>query len=353
MQLFCSCQSYYRSELLLHSAAMTELGAKQHYNELDPDTIISAVESLGYLSDHRILALNSYENRVYQVGIEAAEPIIVKFYRPERWSNQMIQEEHDFTRELLDAEIPVVAPISINKQTLFEFEGYRFAIYPRFGGYAPELDNPEHLLQLGRILARIHNIGDATSFEHRPTISIEAFAKQPSEYLLQHDFIPMDLLASYSSVIEDLIKRITTAFDKAGDIRTIRLHGDCHHGNVLTRDDQFYVVDFDDARTGPTVQDIWMFLSGDRQYMTARLYDILDGYIEFREFDPRELHLIEALRSLRIIHYSAWLAARWDDPAFPIAFPYFNTQRYWEDHVLALREQSALLDEAPLDWRPD
>ncbi len=323
------------------------------FTQLDPDTIINALESLGYLSDQRILALNSYENRVYQVGVEEQQPVIMKFYRPERWSDEMIKEEHHFTLELADNDIPVLAPIAIAGDTLFQYEDFRFAIYPRFGGYAPELDNEEHLLQLGRIMGRLHNIGAISKFTARPNINIEDFAEKASQYLLNNQFIPADLEQSYATTVDDLIQRVRLCYERAGDISNIRLHGDCHHGNVLTRNEQFYLVDFDDARSGPAVQDIWMFLSGDRHYMTDRLYDILDGYTEFRDFDARELHLIEALRTLRLIHYAAWLAQRWDDPAFPHAFPFFNTQRYWEEQVLALREQAALMDEAPLNWQPE
>ena len=338
---------------LLDSWAMAKQADQTDYSELDPDSIIEAVESLDYVCDKRILALNSYENRVYQIGIEDAKPVIVKFYRPQRWTAEMILEEHQFTQTLAAADIPAVAPLAFDGQTLMSYNAYQFAVYPRFGGYAPELDNPEHLTRLGRLIGRLHQFGAGEIFRHRPEISIDHFANEPVAYLFNNHFIPTDLITSYQSLTDDLIKRIEQAFERAGNVKQIRVHGDCHHGNVLLRDDQCYLVDFDDARNGPAVQDIWMFLSGDRQYMTSRLYDIMDGYTEFCEFDPRELHLIEALRSLRMIHYSGWLAKRWNDPAFPNAFPYFNTQRYWEDQILALREQSALLDEAPLNWRPD
>lgn len=321
------------------------------YSRLDPDTIIDAIESLDYISDKRILALNSYENRVYQVGIEDEAPIIAKFYRPGRWTDEMIREEHTFTLELANAEIPVVAPLVVNSETIFTFKDYRFSIYPRFGGYAPELDNPDHLLQLGRILAQLHNIGETKSFVERPGLTIEDFAIKPAKYLLENKFIPVYLENAYSTLTDDLIKRIESCFEQAGNYTSLRLHGDCHHGNVLTRDEKFYIVDLDDARTGPAIQDIWMFLSGDRNYMTARLNDFMEGYTEFRDFDPRELHLIEALRTMRIIYYSAWIAQRWNDPAFPIAFPFFNTQQYWEEQILSLREQAALMDEPPLVWR--
>jgi Ser/Thr protein kinase RdoA (MazF antagonist) len=322
-----------------------------NYSQLIPDTIINAIESLDYICDKRILALNSYENRVYQVGIEDEQPIIAKFYRPARWTDEMIREEHQFTLELANADLPVVAPLTINNETIFNFEGYRFSLYPRFGGYAPELDNPDHLLQLGRILAQLHNIGETKSFVKRPEITIEDFALKPIKYITENNFIPGDLEIAYSTLTDDLLSRIKTCFEQAGNYKSLRLHGDCHQGNILTRDDKFYIVDFDDSRTGPAVQDIWMFLSGDRQYMTARLNDFMEGYTEFRDFTPRELHLIEALRTLRLIHYAAWLAQRWEDPAFPIAFPFFNTQNYWEEHILSLREQASLMEEPSLVWQ--
>lgn len=329
---------------------MTENTSLYNYSQLGPDTIVNAIDSLGFVSDRRILALNSYENRVYQVGIEDELPIIAKFYRPARWTDAMINEEHQFTLELSEADLPVVAPLTINNETIFNFEGYRFSLYPRFGGYAPELDNTEHLLQLGRILAQLHNIGETHSFIDRPTITVEDFAIKPIHYLLENNFIPMDLETAYTTLTDDLVTGINHCFNEAGQYKSLRLHGDCHQGNILTRDDNFYIVDFDDSRNGPAIQDIWMFLSGDRQYMTARLNDFMEGYTEFRDFSARELHLLEALRTLRLIHYAAWLAQRWEDPAFPIAFPFFNSQRYWEDHILSLREQAALMQEPPLVW---
>ena len=324
------------------------------YKNLSPDEILNVIDRSGYRCDGRILALNSYENRVYQVGIEDDKPIIAKFYRPGRWSDEAIQEEHDFTRLLSGADIPVIAPlVDANNQTLLHLDGFRFALYTRVGGRTPELDNPEHLLQLGRTLARIHNFSELEPFQHRPELTIQSFGVEPSQFLLAGDFIPADLLESYSTLITDLLYRIENCFARAGEIQSIRLHGDCHLGNILWNNDAPFIVDFDDARMGPSVQDLWMLLSGDREYMTARLFDLLDGYCEFRPFDPRELHLIEPLRTLRMIHYAGWIARRWTDPAFPMAFPWFNSQRYWEDHILSLREQAAMMDEPALDWEPE
>ncbi len=330
---------------------MTDSKENESYAALDPDTILDAVESLGYLCNGQFLALNSYENRVYQVGIEDDEPLIAKFYRPARWSDEAIIEEHHFTQALSDLEIPVVAPIAdSNGTTLHCHNGYRFSLSLRRGGRSPELDDPDHLEQMGRFMARIHNMGAAYPFKYRPTLNIENFGVDSYQYLLEQGFVPEGLTDAYRSLAEELIKRVRICYANAGDVEIIRLHGDMHPGNVLWRDNGPHIVDFDDARMGPALQDIWMFLSGDRPYMTARLADFLNGYIEFREFDPKELRLLEALRTLRMMHYAAWIARRWNDPAFPQAFPWFNGGRYWDEHILALREQAALMDEPPLVW---
>jgi Ser/Thr protein kinase RdoA (MazF antagonist) len=321
------------------------------YRSLSPDDILNAVEASGLRCDGRLLALNSYENRVYQVGLEAAPSVVVKFYRPGRWSDEAIIEEHRFTQELASQEIPVVAPLpDAEGRTLRRHGPFRFALYPRRGGRSPELDSPEHLRQLGRFLARIHDFGALRAFAHRPTLEVQHFAVDSYRYLIDRRVLPPDLIEVYRSIAEDLMVRIRRCYERAGRVRYLRLHGDCHPGNILWTDQGPHIVDFDDARMGPAVQDLWMFLSGDRAYMTARLGDLLEGYTQFRPFDARELHLVEALRTLRMMHYAAWIARRWDDPAFPLAFPWFGTNRYWEDHILALREQAALMDEPPLDW---
>ena len=330
---------------------MNEEKAIDSYQNLGPDQILNAIESTGLQCDGCIFALNSYENRVYQVGITGSEPVIAKFYRPGRWSDEAIREEQLFTIQLADHEIPVIAPIVDDQnETLHRHENFRFSLYPRRGGRSPELDNSEHLKQLGRFMARIHNVSAAESYQHRPTLDIESFGSDSNAYLLENGFIPMELVTAYTTLTEDIMKRIYQCYERAGDCEIIRLHGDCHHGNILWRDDLPIILDFDDARMGPAIQDLWMFLSGDREYMTERLADLLEGYLEFRDFNVSELYLIEALRSLRLMHHSAWLARRWSDPAFPMAFPYFNTQQYWEDHILSLREQAALMDEIPLQW---
>ncbi len=325
--------------------------ALQAFSNLTPDTMLDAIESTGLRCDGRFLALNSYENRVYQVGLDQGEPLVAKFYRPNRWSEESIIEEHLFTLALAEQEIPVIPPtVDSNGNTLHQYESYRFALYLRRGGRAPELDNPDHLEQMGRFIGRIHAMGATQPFKHRPTLDIESFAVQPRRFLLEHDFIPNHLLEAYQSLTTDLITQIEQCFERAGDVQHLRLHGDCHPGNILWTDAGPHVVDFDDARMGPAIQDLWMFLSGDRSYMTARLADVLEGYTQFYDFNPSELHLIEALRTLRMIHYSAWLAIRWDDPAFPLAFPWFNTLNYWEEHIQSLREQAALMNEPPLIW---
>lgn len=316
---------------------------------LNPDAILDAVESIGYLPDGRFLALNSYENRVYQVGIEDAEPIVAKFYRPRRWSNEAILEEHSFTLALEAEEIPVVSPLVIDGNTLLEHAEHRFALYPRRGGRAPDLDDDDLLEQFGRFIGRIHQLGRTRPFEHRPALNVETFGRQPANYLLANDFIPADLIAAYESLSSQLITLAETRFDEVA-ASTLRLHGDCHPGNILARDEHLHIVDFDDARSGPAVQDLWMFLSGERQYQQLKLSALLEGYSEFAEFDPAELGLIEALRTLRIIHYAGWLAQRADDPAFQLAFPWFGSQKYWEEHILSLREQYAAMEEPALKW---
>lgn len=319
------------------------------YQNLTPDTVIDAVESLEFTSDFRILALNSYENRVYQVGIEDQQPLIAKFYRPGRWSNEQIQEEHDFAEALYQLDIPVVPPMRFEQQSLLEFAGYRFALYTRQGGYAPELDNNDHLEVIGRLIGRIHALGKQSTFHSRPAIDVESFGTNSRKFLLENDFIPADLLPAYESVSRDLLEQTTRVFDQI-NYQNIRLHGDCHPGNLLWRNDSAHFVDFDDARNGPAVQDLWMLLSGDYQERCLQLTDILSGYTEFCDFDAKEINLIEPLRALRLLHYSAWLAKRWDDPAFPMHFPWFNTERYWADHILSLREQMSALQEPVLRW---
>jgi Ser/Thr protein kinase RdoA (MazF antagonist) len=321
------------------------------FADLQPEDIVSTLVDLSFDCDGRFLALNSYENRVYQIGIEDEGPVVAKFYRPARWSDECIHEEHAFSLDLAAQDIPVVPPIIIDGQTLKHSGHYRLAVFPCRGGRAPDLDNYELLTQLGRLIARIHLEGETKSFVHRPRIDIDSYGVQSIDYLLDNEFIPEQNREAYESIVEFVLDGVEACFERAGGIREIRLHGDFHPGNVLVNQDRLHIVDLDDCRHGPAVQDLWMFLSGDKEEQTPQLEALLEGYQSFRRFDPRELHLIEALRSLRIMHYAAWLARRWEDPAFKVAFPWFDSARYWDDHILALREQVALMQEAPLEWR--
>lgn len=318
------------------------------YENLTPDRVLDAVESCGYRCDGRLLALNSFENRVYLVYLEEDAPLVAKFYRPDRWPDAAILEEHDFALELAAREIPIVAPLAPGGRTLNENGGYRFALYPRRPGRSPELENRDTLAWLGRFIARIHAVGALKPFVHRPRLDIESFGCEPSRFVLEHDFVPTDLRETYRSVVTDALERVKRCYERAGGVRTLRLHGDCHAGNILWTGEGPHFVDLDDARMGPAVQDLWMCLSGERSAMEQQLAALIAGYREFHDFDPVELVLVEALRTLRMVHYAGWLARRWSDPAFPANFPFFNTQRYWQDHILALREQAALLDEPPL-----
>ncbi len=323
------------------------------FADLTPDCVLDALYSVGLQCDGRLLALNSYENRVYQIGIEDSSPLVAKFYRPGRWSDAALLEEHAFVAELAAQEIPVVPALVLDGKTLNQFGGYRFAVFPRQSGRPPELDDPNTLEWMGRFIGRIHALGALKPFVARPMLDVVSFGEQARDYLLEHRFIPDDLLAAWHSVVDQALGRVRHCYERAGAVRVLRLHSDCHMGNVLWTEDAKnsgpHFVDFDDARMGPAVQDLWMLLSGNHAEMNLQLSYVLEGYRDFFDFDPRELHLVEALRTLRLIHYSAWIAQRWNDPAFPAAFPWFNTQRYWQDRILELREQIALMDEPPLE----
>ncbi|HEX7155621.1 MAG TPA: serine/threonine protein kinase [Burkholderiaceae bacterium] len=341
---------------------------------LTPDVILNAVDSVGLCTSGRLLALNSYENRVFQVGLEppradaaagdlgpgSAEPesVVVKFYRPARWPDEAIREEHAFEAELAASEVPAVPPLVLGGATLHRHADFRFAVFPRRGGRAPELSDPAVRRRIGRFIGRLHEVGAANRYRARPALDIETFAIEPSRYLAGHGWLPPELLEVYRGVVGQALDGLRAAFDRAGPVHSIRLHGDCHEGNLLWSEagpqPGPHFVDFDDSRMGPAIQDLWMLLSGDRESMSRQLGDLLTGYEDFAAFDRRELHLVEALRTLRLIHYSAWIARRWDDPAFPAAFPWFDTPRYWEARILELREQVAAMQEPALElprWR--
>ena len=319
------------------------------YDSLTPDTVLDALESVGLQPDARILALNSYENRVYQIGMPNAAPVVVKFYRPQRWTDAQIQEEHDFAAELLSLEIPVAAPWrDASGASLHQFAGFGFAVFPCIAGRQPDLEYKDNLLVMGRYLGRVHLAGAAKKFSSRGELTVANMAVAPRQYLLQEGFIPAELSPAYESVTRQLIDQVETVMSRLPRSSCQRIHGDCHMGNVLWRNDVPHFVDFDDTVTGPVIQDIWMLLSGERDQRQAQLLEVIEGYEEFKDFPANQLELIEPLRTLRLIHYAAWLARRWQDPAFPRSFPWFNTPRYWSEHVLELREQLAALNEEPL-----
>lgn len=317
------------------------------FADLTPETIMSAVESLGFLCDGRLLALNSYENRVWQVGIEdASAPVIAKFYRMHRWSDAQILEEHALVCEYASHELPVVAPLRHDGQTLHVHAGYRFALFPRQGGHAPDLEQECHLKAIGRVLGRMHRIGATTSFAARPALDIQSFGYEPVAFIAEH-CMPGHLEAAYRAVTEQLLECVAQRFAEV-PARDIRAHADFHPGNILWRDAHPHLVDFDDARMAPAVQDLWMLMTGTPGEQRRSLSWLLEGYLEFHTFDRRELHLIESLRALRMMHYSAWLARRAEEPAFQLAFPWFGSAGYWEGHVLDLKEQLGQIMEPPL-----
>jgi Ser/Thr protein kinase RdoA (MazF antagonist) len=317
------------------------------YARLLPDVVLAALESVGIACTGSILALNSYENRVYQLGTDDGF-VVAKFYRPARWSDAAILEEHEFSLALAAREIPVVPPLALHGRTLHEHAGYRFAVFERRGGRWPELATKDERVWMGRFLGRIHALGAAQRFVARPTLSIRRLGHESVAEIMAGNWVPAHLTQSYRSIAADVLAAVERNFAEVGAYRVLRIHGDCHPGNVLWTDDGPHFVDLDDCMNGPAVQDLWLFLSGSRDEMGAQLADILEGYEQFYELDYGELRLIEALRTLRMIHYTAWIARRWKDPAFPRAFPWFTENKYWEEHVLALREQRAALDEPSL-----
>jgi len=315
---------------------------------LTPERVLDSVEALGFITNGRLLALNSYENRVYRVGLEDGDSLIAKFYRAGRWSSECIREEHSFALELHEAELPVVPPLVVAGHSLHEVEDLRYALFPNRPGRAPELDDAETLRWIGRFLGRIHGRGAVQKFRHRPALTVARLGEESVRFLLASEYLPGDLRPAYEAAAMAAVAQAAATFEAIGPVMSIRLHGDCHHGNILWTTAGPHFVDLDDCMQGPAIQDLWMLLSGDRTDMTRQLSLLLEGYEDFRELDRSELALIEALRTLRILHYAAWLARRWSDPAFPMHFPWFNGQRYWQDHILSLREQLAAMDELAL-----
>ena len=326
------------------------------YAHLTPDLVLDALAAIGLYGDGRLMALGSYENRVYQVHLEDGARVVAKFYRPGRWSEAQILEEHAFSAELTAAEVPAVAPLVVEGRTLHAHAGFAFSVSPWRGGRTPDLEDFETLEWIGRFLARIHTVGAARPFVHRPALDVRSFATEPREALLQAEAIPLDQQSAWAAACAEAIALIEAKMAGTGGAApyaVLRLHGDCHPGNVLWTpadlpDGGPHFVDLDDARTGPAVQDLWMLLSGERRQRTQQLSALLDGYEQFRDFDRRELALIEPLRTLRLIHYSAWLARRWSDPIFPINFPWFGSSDYWRGQVDMLHEQIEAMQEEPL-----
>jgi len=319
------------------------------FTSLSPDLILDGIESTGLQVDSGLLALNSYENRVYQFHDDNKTKYVTKFYRPQRWSKIQIQEEHDFAFELAEEELPIVAPLKLSGQSLFEYQGYYFALYPCKGGRIFEVDNLDHLEWMGRFIGRIHAVAGKTSFKNRPTYSKEEYLIQARDSIISSEFIPKYLSEAFYTILDQVIELASQQYQPTNEIR---LHGDCHAGNILWTDQGPHFVDLDDCRMGPAMQDLWMMLSGDRQQQTIQLDTLLTGYEEFCEFDSKEFALIESLRTMRVVHYMAWLCRRWQDPAFPHSFPWFNTQRYWEEQVLMLKEQMSALQQPPLTLMP-
>ncbi|RYX96146.1 MAG: serine/threonine protein kinase [Comamonadaceae bacterium] len=344
-----------------HNRAAPAREALHAYEHLTPDVVLDALASVGLLGDGRLMALSSYENRVYQVHLEspagsgdaAGEIVVAKFYRPDRWTEAQIVEEHAFAAELMAAEIPVVGPLTLDGRTLNHYKNFAFSVSPSRGGRRPELDNFEVLEWIGRFLARIHTVGAAKPFVHRPALDLQTFGYESRDILLKGGYLPLDMESRWSKAFDEAMAVAQAVFESVGDVRNIRLHGDCHPGNILWTPEGLpgagpHFVDLDDARTGPAVQDLWMLLSGDRAQCLRQLGALVDGYDEFGEFDRRELALIEPLRTLRLVHYSAWLAQRWHDPIFPINFPWFGSSDYWKGQADMLEEQTEAMQAAPL-----
>jgi Ser/Thr protein kinase RdoA (MazF antagonist) len=318
------------------------------FDALDPGAVFAAAESIGLQPSGRLFALNSYENRVYQLGDDDGALWVLKFYRPARWSDAQIAEEHSFTLELAAAELPVAAPIERDGMSLFEHQRLRFAAFPYLAGRAPELDDQATLTLLGRTLARMHAIGRRAPFDHRPALTLERLGLQARTTVQRSGFVPEALEEQYARVSDQVIGRVRQCLENFGPLPRLRIHGDCHAGNILWRENGPLFVDLDDCMSGPPIQDLWMFLSGDAASQQSSWAAIMEGYELFGEFDFAELTLVEALRSLRILHHASWIASRWNDPAFPRAFPWFGDARFWERHIADLFEQLSAMDDPPI-----
>ena len=328
--------------------AQSEESSETPYDGLSPDCILDAIESAGFDPTGGLLALNSFENRVYQIELNDGEFVVAKFYRPERWTDEAILEEHAFTLELVEHELPVVPPLIRDGMSLFTHENFRFAVFPRQGGYPPNLEDPDAVAVLARTLARIHGVGSTAEFHHRVRLSADRLGRESRTFLLEGNWLPPDVEEAYASITDHLLAEIDQRLPV--DLPGQRIHGDCHMGNVLWRGDTPHFVDLDDCQTGPEIQDLWMLLSGEHHERQAQMNKLLDAYLPFHDLNLATLDLIEPLRTLRIMHHAAWLARRWHDPAFPVAFPWFDTGRYWSEHVLELREQQAALQEPTLEY---
>ncbi|GAA6171458.1 serine/threonine protein kinase [Colwellia sp. KU-HH00111] len=323
--------------------------AQFDFKSLSPDTIIDGLESAGFMVESGLLALNSYENRVYQFHDEHSTKYVTKFYRPNRWQLAQIQEEHDFSFELDEHELPIVAPLKRNGKSLFEYQGYHFAVFPCRGGRIFEVDNLNQLEWMGRFVGRIHAVAAKKAFVQRPSFNVDEMLYQASETIEQSGFVINSLNKPFFTILAQVIDVAAKQYQVE---QPIRLHGDCHAGNILWRDEGPHFVDLDDCRTGPAIQDLWMMLSGDRQQQLLQIDTLLMGYEEFFSFEPTQLVLIESLRTMRVVNYMAWLCKRWQDPAFPRNFPWFNTEKYWEQQILMLKEQMSALQQPPLSLLP-
>jgi Ser/Thr protein kinase RdoA (MazF antagonist) len=319
----------------------------QPFTGLTPEVVLDAAAAFGLNPDGRLFALNSYENRVYQLGAGERQ-LVLKFYRPARWSDAQIAEEHQFTAELAGAELPVAAPLAIDGETLLRYREFRFAAFPWMRGRAPELDAPEARALLGRSVARLHQVGARRPFTARPRIDIQRLGWEARAQVLSSELLPQALRERYSSVSGALLERVSSVFAAARAVRDIRIHGDCHLGNLLWNEHGPLFVDLDDCAMGPRVQDLWMMLSGPPAEQQRQWQELLEGYQQFADFDFLEVTLIEPLRALRMLHHAGWVVQRWADPAFPRAFPWAAEPRYWEGYLNDLLEQMATIDEPPL-----